>query len=489
MANEEDIDDDIDTILRYCGFAAANDRTSIAQDGFESFEDIMSLSEMDVSSLAKGFAERTVASGKIVFGLRGTNLLRATVHWAQDFRRISRAPTLDGIGAMPDFKAAIETAKQRAQIRKHNAEESDSLSTASDPRKLKRQKDWLVWSRSLTNYMLTILGQDGVPLSYIIRENDEPDYDKEDEGDFDFEQLSIKCAPLAGVFYKTDARKEHQLIHEFVQGETAETWIKPKEKRQNSRLNFKALQAHYGGEGNKSVRIKEAEVLRNSLHYKNERAMSFEKFLTNMQAMFTGFEDNDKLLTDAQKIRLFFQKVQSPSLTQVKNALQVSYNLDKAGEVTYDFLANSMAAEAASLPDHAPNRQASGVDRHPASGSAPTSGIKGANGDIFTGFYKNFQSLSDYEKQATFDERKRLNINPKKSCGNHSKKGQTSAIKVNKKTLSKMTREISSMKARLKDVKATKVTFEDEDSDVQDNAGDQFGGPKKKKQNKSDQQD
>jgi hypothetical protein len=53
MANEEDIDDDIDTILRYCGFAAANDRISIAQDGFESFEVIMSLSEKDVSSLAK----------------------------------------------------------------------------------------------------------------------------------------------------------------------------------------------------------------------------------------------------------------------------------------------------------------------------------------------------------------------------------------------------------------------------------------------------
>jgi hypothetical protein len=111
---------------------------------------VMSLSEKDVSSLAKGGGERTVVSRKIVFGLRQTHLLRATVYWAQDFRRISRAPTLDGIGAMPDFKAAIEMAKQRAQIRKHNAEELDSLSTASDPGKLKRQRDWLVWSCSLT---------------------------------------------------------------------------------------------------------------------------------------------------------------------------------------------------------------------------------------------------------------------------------------------------------------------------------------------------
>jgi hypothetical protein len=169
---------------------------------------------------------------------------------------------------------------------------------------------------------------------------------------------------------------------------------------------------------------------------------------------------------------------------------KVSYNLDKAGEVTYDFLANSMAAKAASLLDHAPNRQASGVDRHPTSGSAPTSGIKGPNGDIFTGFYKNFQSLSDDEKQAIFDERKHLNINPKKSRGGHSKKGQTSTTKVNKKKLSKMTREISSMKARLKDAgKSKKASSEDEDSDVQDNAGDQFGVRKKKKQKKADQQD
>jgi hypothetical protein len=87
---------------------------------------------------------------------------------------------------------------------------------------LKRQKDWLVWSRSLTNYLSTILGQDGVPLSYVIRENDEPDYEYEDKEDFNFEQLSIKCAPLVGVFYKTDGRnKVHQLIHRFVQGETA----------------------------------------------------------------------------------------------------------------------------------------------------------------------------------------------------------------------------------------------------------------------------
>jgi hypothetical protein len=224
-----------------------------------------------------------------------------------------------------------------------------------------------------------------VPLNYITRDNEEPDYELED----DFEQLTINCAPLSRLVFKTDARKVNQLIHGFVQGETAETWIKPKEKRQDGRLDYQSLQAHYGGEGNKSVRIKEAEVLRTTLHYKSKRAMSFEKFLTNMQAVFTGFDDNDEILTEAQKIRLLFQKVQSPSLTQVKNALQVSYALDQDQVITFDFIANSMAAEAANLPEHAPNRQASSLEsRSGRGGSAPESGIKGPDGAIYTGFYQ-----------------------------------------------------------------------------------------------------
>jgi hypothetical protein len=80
-----------------------------------------------------------------------------------------------------------------------------------------------------------------------------------------------------------------------------------------------------------------------------------------------------------------------------------------------------MAAEAASLLDYAPNCQASGIDRHLKPGSVSASGIKGTNGDIFPGSYKNFQSLFDNEKQALFDERKRLNINPEKSHGSDSK--------------------------------------------------------------------
>ena len=81
-------------------------------------------------------------------------------------------------------------------------------------------------------------------MSYVIRDDDGPDYSLEEEEDFDFEQLAISCAPLTGLIFKSDARKVHQLINGFMQGETSETWIKSKVKRQKGRLDFKVLQAH-----------------------------------------------------------------------------------------------------------------------------------------------------------------------------------------------------------------------------------------------------
>ena len=72
--------------------------------------------------------------------------------------------------------------------------------------------------------------------------------------------------------------------------------------------------------------------------------MSFQKFPTNIQTMFTGFSENGDILNDSQKIRFLSQKVQNPILTQIK---------------------------------------------------ALESGIKGAGGAVFTKFYPNWSNLSD----------------------------------------------------------------------------------------------
>ena len=55
--------------------------------------------------------------------------------------------------------------------------------------------------------------------------------------------------------------------------------------------------------------------------------MYFDNFLTNMKYVLTRFEYNNQLLTEAQNIRLLFQKVHNLRMNQVMNLLQASYNL------------------------------------------------------------------------------------------------------------------------------------------------------------------
>ena len=156
-----------------------------------------------------------------------------------------------------------------------------------------------------------------------------------------------------------------------------------------------------------AVWVKEVEALRTSLIYKNERAMSSEKFLTNMQTMLTRFYENGEILNKSQNIRLLFQKVQNPILNQIKASLQVSYDTDQSNKVTYDFISNSLAAEAASIGDHNPRGVA---DINTCGKKALERGVKGEGVAMLTGFYPNWSKLSDEEKQSIFDEKERLNI-------------------------------------------------------------------------------
>ena len=106
-------------ILEYSGFDDSTQQTIIAADGFESYNGILTLGDWDITNLAKGFSDRTVAAWKISFGLRQTNLLKATIHWDHHFRRISWTSSIIGISNATKLCAAIEAARKRARIRKH----------------------------------------------------------------------------------------------------------------------------------------------------------------------------------------------------------------------------------------------------------------------------------------------------------------------------------------------------------------------------------
>ena len=106
------------------------------------------------------------------------------------------------------------------------------------------------WEPAFVNYLSTIPGSYHVPVSYVIRENEDPALDRDFNEDFQAEMIA--CALLYGAHFSVDARRVHQLLKTFLISEMAEQWIKGLEYLGDGRRDMIALRNHYEGEGNAS---------------------------------------------------------------------------------------------------------------------------------------------------------------------------------------------------------------------------------------------
>ena len=73
--------DDVDKIMIYCGFDRNSNRKDIYEGAFESFENIISLTEKDIVNLSKWFLDSTADNERIAFRLFGNIFLKSMVHW------------------------------------------------------------------------------------------------------------------------------------------------------------------------------------------------------------------------------------------------------------------------------------------------------------------------------------------------------------------------------------------------------------------------
>ena len=89
------------------------------------------------------------------------------------------------------FLEVLETASRRDQIQTQESDQADIISKQAGPGKLKDERKWNDWDASMVNYLSTIQGSLGVPLSYVVKENDEPI----PEGHDNFIEKCFACAP------------------------------------------------------------------------------------------------------------------------------------------------------------------------------------------------------------------------------------------------------------------------------------------------------
>ena len=94
----------------------------------------------------------------------------------------------------------------------------------------------------LESNLKMILGAQGIPFSYVIRENDAPDQTERKT----WEEKSVLESPLIRILHKKDNLTVHNiLLRNIADTSDASTYMKPYIKKDDGRDDIKSLRSKY----------------------------------------------------------------------------------------------------------------------------------------------------------------------------------------------------------------------------------------------------
>jgi hypothetical protein len=171
-------------------------------EGLETWDDFQDLTAEELKESMETLRKSTppiVIQGNKRKGLLGM------MHFCQDcVFRLDLDP--DGQEFTYDLTRVLY---RHAANRKELKSKNEAALKEASPGKLKGESSWETWKEGLRTYLSMLPGVRGVPLNYVIRENDNPRHDLVNWRSDNFLAITVECAPLTGMDYATDARQVH----------------------------------------------------------------------------------------------------------------------------------------------------------------------------------------------------------------------------------------------------------------------------------------
>lgn len=274
----------------------------------------------ELQSDLKTYSSLTVAQGQIRTSPGVKQRIQAFIQWTRDKVRNGEDPASEAFPVQ-------QVADLIRNYKSHQAfiEKSKTLIDTAKPNKFKDTYKWEDWCPTFLNFLRSIPGRNGVPLSYVCRTNEFPlPYNE----NLDFMDNYVIRAPLTGDAFKVDAAEVHTYLVNFMAGNnTAEVKMLPYADNHNGRLDFKALKDHYEGVGVNAVNILKAEETIRNLFYSGEKKphMWWEEFEKRLTHAFTVFDKKEKrtVYSDEMKLRMLTQKINADFLQHTKASINI----------------------------------------------------------------------------------------------------------------------------------------------------------------------
>jgi hypothetical protein len=143
---------------------------------------------------------------------------------------------------------------------------------------------------------------------------------------------------LVGPGFDEDIRAVYRLLKSYLINTAGWAWIEPMNSTENGRVTFWAWSNHYNGQGELSKRTSLSKAWVESLHYKNEQSMSFEKYTELLTKCFTTLDkDPDERVSARQKVERLLKGINTSDteLQACKAVISQNYRADFSGACAY----------------------------------------------------------------------------------------------------------------------------------------------------------
>ena len=229
-------------MLTWAGVSVAANRQTIIGDLLPAPEGIGNLKDETTDGIkdaCEAYSKRGPEAQRFIVSRTTLKRITALMHWVKDRNRLAENMAFVAADTnRADFIMELEAAANRALYRKDQKKLGEAMINKEFQVMLKSREQWERWSVDLETTLHSIIGTQGVPLSYIIRENDAPIL----AGLATWERKAVSGAPLTGVAFKQDAATAHRIIVSTISKDSdAYTYIKPMLRHEDGRRDIKAF--------------------------------------------------------------------------------------------------------------------------------------------------------------------------------------------------------------------------------------------------------
>ena len=199
-----------------------------------------------------------------------------------------------------------------------------------------KSEDWVEWEKSLIHYLNGIRNRKGVPLSYVIRGDTQPQ-----NVQLSNDEQMIWAASLLGPQFTNDSKQVYNLVKELVQNTDGDSWLPV--RCSCGRQAMQSLRNHYDGPDQAKARIDVARACLDKLFYKNEHMLSFESFSTQMKKSYDTLEKYRQPEYEANKIDKFLRGIRNEN-SKVVNVVSIARTRDDLStfQLVQEFMSNQL---------------------------------------------------------------------------------------------------------------------------------------------------